>query len=95
MTFAYGAGNASWSKHIKEEYSAICPGAEIPRGGYLAKKIRKAATELLPGPTAVMQCIGKLASGLAGRNEILKWESPTGFPVANDYRFPENADNCD
>ena len=29
MTFAYGAGNASWSKHIKEEYSAICPGAEI------------------------------------------------------------------
>jgi hypothetical protein len=89
MTFSYSVTD----KGVADQLVVACEDAlgeePSPKASmYLAKQIRAACCEKLPGPARVMDHICKLALAQADRGEFLTWESPSGFPVANRYRKP-------
>lgn len=89
-TFAYNVTDYGMVEQINEVYRDTFKGNE-PRSAaayYLAKKIRGACEELLPGPNRVMRYIHKLARFRTAEGDFLRWVSPTGFPVCNRYQKP-------
>jgi Autographiviridae RNA polymerase len=90
MTFAYSATVSGMRDQLLEVYREMRQKAE-PREAAatsLAKHIRRAAKEILPGPAVVMNFIRKLARDATNRGEVLRWTTPTGFPWANRYHEP-------
>jgi DNA-directed RNA polymerase len=57
---------------------------------FLAKAVRYACHDILPGPTRIMKYIRKLALHRyhEGEDKFLEWISPTGFPFVNMYHKP-------
>ena len=54
----------------------------------MAKKIRRACEELLPGPAGAMKYICDLADHCTAQGRVMEWTSPTGLPIANRYEKP-------
>ena len=84
-TFAYSVTDDGMIEQINDVYRGLSDGNE-PRteaARYLAKKIREACKELLPGPAGVMQHICDLADYCREQGRFMEWTSPTKFPAAN------------
>jgi len=58
---------------------------------FLARAVRLACQDILPGPTRIMKYIRKLALHRyhEGEDKFLEWISPTGFPFVNMYHKPK------
>jgi DNA-directed RNA polymerase len=92
MTFAYSVSAIGMADQITEDYEKLFrPNHPIGQKAayYLALKIMEACKEALPGPAGVMGYIRDLAAHLTERDRFLKWRSPTGFPVSNQYQQPK------
>ena len=89
-TFAYNVTNSGMVDQINDVYRDLFDGNEprLEAGLYLAKKIRRACEELLPGPAGVMQYICDLADHCSDQDRFVEWVSPTGLPIANRYEKP-------
>jgi DNA-directed RNA polymerase len=87
MTFPYSVTIDGMKDQIDEVYAELHEFAEPTDGAsyYLAWRIMTAAKEILPRPAKAMEFIRKLAEERADKGEILQWENPTGFPVANRH----------
>ena len=80
MTMVYGAGVNRQAKQIKE----IWPGANAKA---LAKSIRGVLKEIAPIAMAAFEWIEKIAELCSEHKKVLRWTTPLGFPVINDYRW--------
>jgi DNA-directed RNA polymerase, mitochondrial len=80
MTMVYGAGVNRQARQIEE----ILPGANAKP---LAEAIREVLTEIAPVAMVVFEWIEKLAALCSEHNVVLRWTTPLGFPVINDYRW--------
>jgi DNA-directed RNA polymerase len=89
MTFAYSATNKGMEDKIVEVYRGLFelnePWPEATR--FLAKAVRLACQDILPGPARVMKHIRALALHRFKRGLFLEWRTLTGFPVANRYEL--------
>jgi hypothetical protein len=89
-TFAYNVTNHGMVEQINDVYRGLFDGNE-PRpeaAHYLAKEIRQACEELLPGPAGAMKYICDLADHCTAQGRVMEWTSPTGLPIANRYEKP-------
>jgi DNA-directed RNA polymerase len=85
MTYAYNVTDQGMVDQINEVYAGFRFNEPIGDVRYLARKIREACGELLPGPASAMRYIRELAEYCLSKSHHLDWVSPTGFPGANRY----------
>lgn len=88
MTFAYAVTLEGMVAQITEAYRDLFEGLEpiAAAARYLAEKIEQASWELFPGPSKVMHHIRDIAEDCTNKGRFLKWISPTGMPVCNQYQ---------
>jgi hypothetical protein len=93
MTFGYSVTDYGACRQISEAaYRDLDPftNEKPPKGAfmYLAKKVREACKQELPGAKWVMDYICMLAKYCLDDGRFLTWVSPSGFPVENRYLVP-------
>ena len=92
MTYAYSVTDDGMADKIIEGYEKVFTGAnwlpEREAARFLAKLVRRACDDVLPGPARVMRYIQSLTEYCTERDRVLEWRTVTGFPVANRYHYP-------
>jgi DNA-directed RNA polymerase len=92
MTYAYSVTDDGMADKIIEGYEEVFRGANwLPARGaalFLAKLVREACDQVLPGPARVMRNIQGLAEYCTERDHILEWRTVTEFAVGNRYHWP-------
>jgi DNA-directed RNA polymerase len=96
MTFAYSVTLQGAAEQIEEVYKGLrLEWRHESAFLYLAKKVLQACKEELAGPQEVMDHLVKVAKHCTAENRFLQWTSPSGFPVENRYRVPNEVRiNC-
>jgi DNA-directed RNA polymerase len=93
MTFPYSSTVGGMAEEMVDVYSDLSElnEPEDDAAIFLAKAVRLACQDILPGPTRIMKYIRKLALHRyhEGEDEFLEWISPTGFPFVNMYHKPK------
>jgi len=93
MTFPYSSTVGGMAEEMVDVYSDLSElnEPEDEAAIFLAKAVRLACQDILPGPTRIMKYIRKLALHRyhQGEDEFLEWISPTGFPFVNMYHKPK------
>ena len=93
MTYAYSVTDDGMADKIIEGYEGVFKGVNwLPARGaalFLAKLVREACDQVLPGPARVMKNIQSLAEYCTERDRILEWRTVTEFPVGNRYHWPD------
>ena len=93
MTFPYSSTVGGMAEEMVDVYSDLSElnEPEDDAAIFLAKAVRLACQDILPGPTRIMKYIRKLALHRyhQGEDEFLEWISPTGFPFVNMYHKPK------
>jgi DNA-directed RNA polymerase len=93
MTFPYSATLAGMTDEIAETYRGLIDGNEPwPAARFLAKAVRLACQDKLPGPVRIMKYVRDLALHRFKQGKFLEWRNPTGFPFANVYQEPQIVD---
>jgi hypothetical protein len=92
MTFPYSSTVGGMAEEMVDVYSDLFELSEPEDDAsiFLAKAVRLACHDVLPGPTRIMKYIRKLALHRyhEGEDKFLEWISPTGFPFVNMYHKP-------
>ena len=93
MTFPYSSTVGGMAEEMVDVYSDLSElnEPEDDAAIFLAKAVRLACQDILPGPTRIMKYIRRLALHRyhQGEDEFLEWISPTGFPFVNMYHKPK------
>lgn len=97
MTFAYSVSAQGMADKLLETYRDLSafkyttwPQDIALR--FLAKAVRTACEDILPGPTKVMKYIRALALHRFKQGKFLEWRGGTGFWFANMYQEPRTVD---
>ena len=83
MTKFYGCGTKKMAKQISDALLEL--GMETDREEELAKAIRAAIKKIAPKAIEVFERLQELATICAKHNILLRWTTPLGFPVVNEY----------
>jgi DNA-directed RNA polymerase len=91
MTFPYSSTVGGMAEEMVDVYSDLFElnEPEDDAAIFLAKAVRLACQDILPGPTRIMKHIRDLALHRCHENKFLEWISPTGFPFVNMYHKPK------
>lgn len=95
MTFAYSVTAKGMADKLLETYRDLFRNSTEPKPEairFLAKTVRAACEDLLPGPTRIMNYVRKLALYRYKQEKFLEWRTGTGFPVSNRYQEPNVVD---
>jgi hypothetical protein len=90
MTFPYSSTVGGMADEMVDIYSDLFElnEPEDDAAIFLAKAVRLACEDILPGPTLIMRYIRKLALHRYNEEEFLEWRSLSGFPFVNMYHYP-------
>lgn len=89
MTKVYNASNHSMTAYLKE--SALEKGLDIPKKhlfktcSFLASFVKKAIDIQLKGASLTMKYLGEVAKASVKAECALRWYTPAGFPVKQQY----------
>jgi DNA-directed RNA polymerase len=91
MTFPYSATVDGMRDAIVEVYGDLFEKNEPKDAAaiFLARAVRLACEDKLPGPVRIMKYIRKLALYRFKQGKFLEWRNPTGFPFVNMYQEPK------
>jgi len=94
MTFPYSATLAGMTDEIVETYHGLFDGNEPwpAAARFLARAVRLACQDTLPGPVRIMKYVRELALHRFQEGKFLQWRSPTGFLFFNMYQEPNIVD---
>ena len=90
MTFPYSSKVSGMADEMVDVYSELFElnEPEDDAAIFLARAVRVACQDILPGPTRIMKYIRELALHRYKEDKFLEWISPTGFPFVNMYHYP-------
>lgn len=90
MTRVYNATLSAMISHLREwaYETAKKTGQEFPRKGYawLARQVWKSMTKSIQGTIVVQEWLGMVAREFTRHKQVIRWTSPIGLPVCQDYR---------
>lgn len=94
MTKVYNASNHSATDYLKQ--AALEKGLDIPKkhlytsSSFLNSYVQKAMKNIIKGGFEVMDYLGQIASAACEAKISLRWTTPVGLPILQDYKKRES-----